>query len=331
MNLPDGARRFADAVLEATIVPSFSRIGYEARRRLGHWDAAERADLSDRHVLLTGATSGIGFAAAHALAVRGARLWIVGRDQMRVERAREAIAHAAPQARLEPVLADLAVLDDVRRLADTVGAASSQLDIVIHNAGTLARRLVLTVDGLEVTAQVHVIAPFLLTTLLLPALRRSPDARVITVSSGGMYMQPLDVGALDLPPRPFRGVRAYANAKRAQVVLNERWALTPAAAGVAFHAMHPGWAATPGIRSSLPRFASLMGPVLRTPAQGAGTIVWLAEVPSAEVPSGRFWHDRRARSTVRLPRTRPTPAEVEHLWRWCVARAGVGDALEGAR
>ena len=101
----------------------------------------------------------------------------------------------------------------------------------------------------------HVVAPFLLTTALLPILQATPDARVITVSSGGMYTQRLDLDALATPTIPFNGVRAYANAKRAQVVLNERWSKHRAASGVVFHAMHPGWADTPGVRESLPRFA----------------------------------------------------------------------------
>ena len=86
----------------------------------------------------------------------------------------------------------------------------------------------------------HVVAPFLLTTALLPILQTTPDARVITVSSGGMYTQRLDLDALATPAMPFNGVRAYANAKRAQVVLNERWSKHCGASGVVFHAMHPG-------------------------------------------------------------------------------------------
>ena len=165
---------------------------------------------------------------------------------------------------------------------------------------------------LEVTAQVHVVAPFLLTTALLPMLQATPDARVITVSSGGMYTQRLDVDALGTPSMPFDGVRAYANAKRAQVVLNERWSKHLGASGVVFHAMHPGWADTPGVRESLPRFHALMGPLLRTPCQGADTIVWLAGDPRASRRTGSSGWTAGLAPSPRCPARAPaTPTQSD--------------------
>jgi NAD(P)-dependent dehydrogenase (short-subunit alcohol dehydrogenase family) len=220
-------------------------------------------------------------------------------------------------------VADLAVLDDVRNLADHIRRSVPRLDVLIHNAGALTHDLRCTADGLEITAQVHVVAPFLLTTMLLPVLRDTPGARVITVSSGGMYTKHLDVDALAAPPIPFNGVRAYANAKRAQVVLNELWSKHRAASGIAFHAMHPGWANTAGVRESLPRFRALMGPLLRTPGEGADTMVWLAYAPRALETNGQFWLDRRQRSVARVPGTRTTEADARRCWNWCVDRAGL--------
>jgi len=214
----------ADGVLEATVVGSFSRLGFAARRALFHWEADPAPDLAGRVVLVTGATSGIGLAAAQALAARHAKVWLVGRDEERTEAARRQIVAATPGAQLSTARADLAVLDDVRACAATVLREDARLDVVVHNAGVLAPRLEYTIDGLELTAQVHVVAPFLLTSLLAARLQATPGARVITVSSGGMYTQPLDVDALEVPPMPFNGTRAYANAKRAQVVLNRAWA-----------------------------------------------------------------------------------------------------------
>ena len=327
----DGARRLADAALEATVVGSFSRIGFAARRALFDWDAEPIVDMSGRVALVTGATGGLGLAAATALAQRNADLWIVGRDPQRIEAARRAIAAVAPASSVTTAVADLAVLDDVRNLADRVRRSVPRLDVLIHNAGALTHDLRYTADGLEVTAQVHVVAPFLLTTSLLPSLQATPDARVITVSSGGMYTQRLDLDTLATPTIPFNGVRAYANAKRAQVVLNELWSKHRAASGVVFHAMHPGWADTPGVRESLPRFRALMGPLLRTPSQGADTMVWLASDPRALETNGQFWLDRRPRSVAPLPGTRTSDADAERLWNWCVDRAGVIAALEAVR
>ena len=189
----DGARRLADAALEATVVGSFSRIGFAARRALFDWDAEPVVDMSGRVALVTGATGGLGVAAATALAQRNADVWIVGRDPQRIEAARRAIAAVAPDSSVTTAVADLAVLDDVRNLADRVRRSVPRLDVLIHNAGALTHDLRYTVDGLEVTAQVHVVAPFLLTTALLPILQNTGDARVITVSSGGMYTQRLDL------------------------------------------------------------------------------------------------------------------------------------------
>ena len=327
----DGARRLADAALEATVVGSFSRIGFAARRALFDWDAEPVVEMSGRVAMVTGATGGLGVAAATALAQRNADVWIVGRDPQRIEAARRAIAAIAPDSSVTTAVADFAVLDDVRNLADRVHRSVPRPDVLIHNAGALTHDLRYTVDGLEVTAQVHVVAPFLLTTGLLPILQNTGDARVITVSSAGMYTQRLDLDALATPAVPFNGVRAYANAKRAQVVLNELWSKHHGAAGVGFHAMHPGWANTPGLRESLPRFRALMSPLLRTPSQGADTIVWLATDPRALDTNGQFWLDRRPRSVAPLPGTRTRDGDAERCWNWCVDRAGVSATLEAGR
>ena len=324
MTTADQARRVADAALEATVVGSFSRLGFTARRALFDWDAEQPRDLSGRVVLVTGATGGIGFAAAQALAARNADVWIVGRDAARTELARQQIVASTPGARVSTAVADLGDLDDVRRLADTVLHDTSRLDVLVHNAGALLHDLQFTGDGLEVTAQVQVVAPFLLTSMLLARLRATAGSRVITVSSGGMYTRPLHLGELAKPAAPFDGVRAYANAKRAQVVLNELWSRRPEADGVCFHAMHPGWADTPGIQSALPRFRALMRPLLRTAAQGADTITWLASAPEALETNGAFWLDRRRRMTNPLPWTRTANRTAQQLWDWCTEQARLG-------
>ena len=323
----DQARRLADGALEATVVGSFSRVGFAARHALFHWDGEPAADLTGQVALVTGATGGIGLATAHALAARNAHVWIVGRDADRTEAARGQIVAATPGAQVSTVVADLSVLADVRHCAETVWHGSSRLDVLVHNAGALTHELQYTDDGLEITAQVHVVAPFLLTTMLLACLGATGGSRVFTVSSGGMYTQALDLDLLEAPLPPFDGTRAYANAKRAQVVLNERWAQHPAASGVTFQAMHPGWADTPGVQTALPRFRALMRPLLRTPAQAADTIIWLASAPQALEHNGAFWLDRRRRMTEPLPWTRTPSEAAERLWNWCADRAGVGAEL----
>jgi dehydrogenase/reductase SDR family protein 12 len=108
-----------------------------------------------------------------------------------------------------------------------------------------------------------------------------------------------------------------------QVVLAELWAKRLADRHVAVHAMHPGWADTPGVTDSLPRFAKVAAPILRTAEQGADTIVWLLGSEDAAQTTGRFWHDRRPRPTSYVPLTRHRAAEAAAFWDYCVAATGV--------
>jgi len=139
---------------------------------------------------------------------------------------------------------------------------------------------------------------------------------VIAVTSGGMYTQALPLDDLGYTSGPFSGPRAYARAKRAQTALVREWARRLAAAGsdVTVNAMHPGWADTPGLADTLPAFHGFMGPLLRTPAEGADTIVWLAADPAAGVIRGRLFLDRRPRPFDRIPSTRLSLADRRRLW-----------------
>jgi len=316
-------------VLEATVVPSFSRIGFSVRHRLFGWDEPVAGSMAGRVVVVTGAAGGLGGAVASAVARLGATVWLLGRDRGRTDSMAERIRAEVTHADLKVAVADLARMSDVRQVADTVLSGTERLDVLVHNAGALMDRYELTVDGLEATTQVQVVAPFLLTSLLLPRLHTTPGARVITVSSGGMYTQRLDVDALAPDPASFNGVAAYARTKRAQVVLTQQWARRAQGSGVTFHVTHPGWVDTPGLLASLPRFGRLMRPLLRSPQEGADTVVWLAG-SAAGVPGGEFWHDRRPRSTVRLPRTATPEGEAERLWEMVVAHAGLPSMPAGA-
>ena len=224
-------------------------------------------------------------------------------------------------------MADLSRLADVRRVADELLATHDRLDVVVHNAGTLVHEVVRTDDGLELTAQTHVVAPFLLTARLYPLLEATGGARVITVTSGGMYSSALDLDALEHPPEgdDFDGVKAYARAKRAQVVLTGCWAERSAGSGIAFHAMHPGWADTAGLAASLPRFHRLVRPILRSPEEGVDTTIWLAGAEEPLGHNGSLWLDRHRRRTVYLPGTSTSTSEADRLWDWCCERAQVDD------
>ncbi len=315
-----------DAALEWSVVGSFTRVGSALRRRLDHWAPLEGRTLAGRVVVMTGGTSGLGLEAAHAFARMGATLEIIARNAAKADATCTAIRSATGNPNVGFVVADTGDLAALRRVAADLVERHPAIHVLIHNAGALEDVRQVSPQGTELTVASQVVGPFLLTELLLPALKAGAPARVLWVSSGGMYSEPLSVNGLEMSAGDYHGTTAYARAKRAQVTLTELWAKRLAADRIAVHAMHPGWADTPGVARSLPTFRRVVGPLLRTPAEGADTLIWLAVdegVPLAE--SGRFWLDRRPRPLHRLASTRrsDTPAERESLWRWTAKKSGL--------
>jgi NAD(P)-dependent dehydrogenase (short-subunit alcohol dehydrogenase family) len=166
----------------------------------------------------------------------------------------------------------------------------------------------------------HVLAPFALNAWLSGLLARSAPARIITVSSGGMYGQRLPAGDPESDGTAYSASALYARTKREQVVLSEMWAERLAGRGVVVHAMHPGWVETPGLARSLPGFRAGARLILRDPEEGADTIVWLGAAPDALESTGRFWHDRRSRPThYRLGASEDPREARRQLWDYCEA------------
>jgi NAD(P)-dependent dehydrogenase (short-subunit alcohol dehydrogenase family) len=289
----------------------FTRLGYRWRRR--RWKPLT-VSLRGRTAVVTGATSGLGRAAASQLAALGARVILVGRDPARAEATRREIVAATGNADVAVALADLSLLAEVRKLARQLLRDEPRIHILVNNAGVLLDRRTTTAEGNETTLATNLLAPFLLTELLLPRLRESAPARIVNVSSGGMYTTGLALDDLQYEKGAWDGARAYARTKRALVVLTELWAARLKGSGVVVHAMHPGWADTPGVASSLPAFRRVTRPLLRTAEEGADTITWLAAAPEAALTSGGFWLDREPHTTHVFPGTDPSPQERRRLW-----------------
>jgi NAD(P)-dependent dehydrogenase (short-subunit alcohol dehydrogenase family) len=311
-----------DDALEVTVVGSFSNLGIRSRRALYGWADPDAGALRGRTVVITGPTSGLGREATDELAALGARVVLVGRSPERLADVRDDLRARHGEDRFGVVVADMASLASVRVAAEQITASEPRIDVLVDNAGAIFPERSETDDGIESTLAVLTVGPYALISGLLPLLRSTPRSRVIGVSSGGMYTQPLALDDLGWESRPFSGPRAYARAKRAQVMLYREWDRrtdgTPT-----FVSMHPGWAATPGLSASLPGFANVMGPILRTPAEGVDTLVWLATTPDVGVLGGRFVHDRRARPFDRVPMTRVPPADRRRLWDAIVEMARV--------
>ena len=313
-----------DTIMDRTVAPGYTSVGYALRSR--SWDALPRMD--GKVVLVTGATSGLGLAAAQGFAGLGAGVRLLARSEERGERARAQIVAASGNEDVAVGLCDLSDLSSVRQFAAGFAEREQRLDVLVNNAGLLPAERSLTPDGNEVAFATNVLGPFLLTNLLMPLLKQSAPARIISVSSGGMYTAKIDVDDLQSATGEFDGPDVYARTKRAQVILTELWAQRLVGSGVVAHAMHPGWADTPGVSSSLPSFYKLTRPFLRSPAQGADTIVWLGAADEPAQSSGGFWHDRRERPTHRVPWTKEPEPDRERLWRECERLSGWTEETE---
>jgi len=303
-----------DYLADHVIVPGmlmFSRFGYDLSRRF--WTEPS-GTLYGRKVVLTGGTSGIGKAAAFKLAEKKAFLTIIARNREKAQQVQQEIRERTGNPHVDYLLADLSLMLDIKQVAKQLQDSKKSVDILINNAGALFNERKETSEGFEQTFATDLLGVFYLTELLKRTLARSPGARIINVSSGGMYTQKIAVHDLENKQESFNGAKAYARAKRGIVILTRIWADQLQKEGVHVHAMHPGWVDTPGIERSLPEFHALVSKLLRTPEQGADTIVWLALSKKAGQSTGRFWLDRRPHETVVFPGTGESDKERQALW-----------------
>ncbi len=303
---------FIDTALDRSVVLGFSSIGPAVRRRLSTWpDDPAPGSLAGKVAAVTGATSGLGFAAARGLLALGADVRLVVRDVEKGAKVRDELLGAVPGGSVTVDRCDVGDLDDVRRFATQLASDLDRLDVLVHNAGAMPPERTESAQGHELTMALHLLGPLLMTDLLTPVL--SDDARVLFVTSGGMYSQALRADDPEYLDGDYAPPTAYARSKRAQIELlpelQQRWA--PAHV----YATHPGWADTPGVQESLPTFRKVMRPVLRDADSGAETTVWLAAVQPAPTGGG-LWHDRAERPTHFLRKTRTAPEATEAMWAW---------------
>jgi dehydrogenase/reductase SDR family member 12 len=311
--------RILDTALDRAVVPGYTRAGYWLRSRGWPEDDPRPGALRGKTAIVTGGSSGLGRATVAGLARLGATVRLVVRDIGRAEFAVAEIRRDVPGAELRVDHCDVSDLDDIVRYVS--GLELDGLDVLVHNAGVLPQRRMVTAQGHELTLATHVLGPVLLTERLRPALAAA-GGRVILVASGGMYTQSLPVDDPEYVRRDYRGGTAYARTKRIQVALTPLLASRLHNDGIAVYAMHPGWSDTPGLTSSLPLFAKLTRPLLRPPDEGADTTVWLAATQPAPIVGG-FWHDRSMRPVHYLRRTHDTEANRAQVWDYCLTAAGI--------
>ncbi len=291
-------------LLDLTIVFSFDHSGFNRHCP----DPLDMVDLSGRHGIITGASSGIGLAAAKALIQQGMHCQLIGRSLEKLENSFKSDGAASCT---QYHCLDMSDLHKVYSFArDEV---KTSIDLVIHNAGDMPYPLVVTKEGFEQMFASQVLAPFILTKTLADLGKLRQECRIIFVSSGGMYLQKLDLSDLLFEKKSYNKYTGYANAKRAQVILSELF--SEKYPQYLFSAMHPGWADTPGVRSSMPLFKKLLDKRLRSAKEGADTILWLATTP--DYPNGKFWFDRRQAKTTILHLNKSSKEEDELLWTYC--------------
>lgn len=244
-------------------------------------------DLTGRTVVITGASAGIGLAAARRLHRLGATVVPVGRSP-------EKTAAVAAEFGVAPELVDFADFSSVRALAGRLLARCPRIDVLANNAGGQFGTRALTVDGHERTFQINHLGPFLLTGLLRERLQ-SANARVVTTSSGAARFGRIDLGALE-PDRHYRGMQVYGTSKLANMLFTRELARQSLGTGLTATSFHPGW-----VRTELGRDSKLSDTFVetlaylpsKTPEQGADTLVWLAAAPPEQWRSGGYYVKRR--------------------------------------
>lgn len=288
--------------------PSYSRIGYHARRL--RWSRLA-PDFSGQRWLVTGASGGIGASIAASAARHGAEVTTVARSMDRLEASRGAAGEAA--VRIHGRRCDLATVAGIDGLLDALRADGAPFDVLVNNVGVLLNTLSVTDEGFETSYVTNILGHYQLTEGLFHAGLLAGNALIVNMASGGLYNVPLNTRLLNVTdPQRYGGKAAYATHKRAQVALSGLWHQRLVDAGGASYVMHPGWARTEGVRQSLPVFYRLQGALLRSPAEGADTALWLAATRPDDAGEA-IWFDRAVRPQHMFPHTREPQCSVQDV------------------
>lgn len=240
--------------------------------------------MKNKIVLVTGSTDGIGKQTALELAKKDAYVLIHGKDSKRCHKTVDEIAAKSGNNKLQPFVADLSSLKQVKRLAQQINQQYQYLDVLINNAGVYEKSYRESEDGLEMTFAVNHMAPFVLTLLLLDIIKQSPQGRIINVSSMSHYNSPgIDFDDLNLK-KNYNGYKAYCQSKLCNIFFTYELAARLKETTITANCLHPGVIDTKLLRSTL----GMGGASL---AEGAKTSVYLAAAPELESVTGKYFSD----------------------------------------
>lgn len=273
--------------------------------------------------VVTGATSGIGRFVARALARMGARVVIVGRSRDRGRRTLMEIMRDTGNTQVDLMTADLSSQDDVRSLASDIRDRYPQIDVLVNNAGAIFRKREESVDGIEMTFALNHLGYFLLTNLLLETMKQSAPSRIVNVASSAHRRARLDLDDVHTAHR-YRAWRAYANSKLCNLLFTYELSRRLDGSGVTVNAVHPGTVATRfGTNNAGPmrRMMAWGRPFLRTPEQGARTVVHVAVTPELAESTGGYWVDDHP---IGSSRTSMDDALAARLWELSAKLTGTG-------
>jgi dehydrogenase/reductase SDR family protein 12 len=286
---------------------AFSVLGY---RRAQKAFEPLSADFTGQRWVVTGASGGIGQAIALAANQQGAMVYAVARSEAKLL---ETKAKACEPSRLVPIVCDLSSLNEIGAWIDQwVEGDHEPIDVLVNNVGVLPHHYQESAEGFEVALATNLLGPVLLTKRLHRAQLIGSSGMIINVSSGGMYGTPLCLEPMIAPPIDgYDGVSMYAQHKRAMVVWSHHWNQIHSS-GPTMQVMHPGWVDTAGVEKSLPTFKKVMGALLRTPSQGADTVLWLAD-KRPDAPKEGIWLDRHVEPEHVFSITRRSKVKTEDL------------------
>ncbi len=282
--------------------------------------------LHGKTALVTGATNGIGRYTAETLAALGASVIVVGRNESKTDEVVDAIHAAGGDAR--KAIADLSSQAEIRKLATHIKSEVDRLDILVNNAGAMFAKREETVDGLEMTFALNHLSYFMVTNLLMDLLKRSPSARIVSVSSEAQRSANIDFDDLQTS-EGFTAIKAYGRSKLANATFTYELARRLQGTTVTANCLHPGFVGT-GFASNnggmMKIGMSILKPFILSIPKGADTPIWLSASPEMEGKSGGYYQKRQPIQS--MPQSYDLDAQ-RRLWEASEVLTGLKAAVRG--